>query len=91
MLTAVSIIAVEEINASYIGQLIQAMRDYSIPALDVKLEAAKAYTDRIQHDLTKTTWHQVSNYWRANNGKGRIFVSCQNSVLTVDTLPRLSS
>lgn len=75
-----SITAVLEINASYIAQLVQAMRDYSIPALDVKKAAADAYADRIQRDLEKTTWHQVSNYWRGNNGTGKIFVSiCEGS------------
>jgi hypothetical protein len=83
----VSITAVLEINASYIAQLIQAMRDYSIPALDVKQAAANAYAARIQRDLEKTTWHQVSNYWRGNNGKGKIFVStiAGSHLLTLQT------
>lgn len=69
-----SITTVLEIQAGYIGQLVQGMRDYKVPVLDVKKEAAEKYDEWILTRLKDTTWPTVNNYWRGNNGTGRIFV-----------------
>lgn len=70
-----SITTVIEIQTNYIGQLVQGMRDYRIPVLDVKRAPALEYDAWIAKELEKMTWMEVKNYWRGNDGHGRIFVS----------------
>jgi hypothetical protein len=71
----VSITTVLELQAAQLGKLIQGMRDYNVLVLDVKADAAKEYDAWIEKRLRTTTWYQVKNYWRGDNGMGRIFVS----------------
>ncbi|BEI94734.1 uncharacterized protein CcaverHIS019_0703150 [Cutaneotrichosporon cavernicola] len=67
-----SVTEVLEIQASYITQVLVAMRDNNIPKLEVKKAAAKAYDNHIAAQLELTTWPLVNNYWR-KGGSGRIF------------------
>lgn len=80
MLTAVSISSVLEIQAAYIARLVQTMRDYHLPVLSVKPAAAEEYEKWIARRLDKMVWYEVSNYWRANGGTGRIFTHYPGSV-----------
>lgn len=56
------------------------MRDYRLPELQVKQSATDAYEAWIERRLDKMVWYQVSNYWRANGGTGRIFTHYPGSV-----------
>lgn len=74
-----SVTEVLEIQAAYITQILQAMRDHRIPKLEVKKAAAKAYDDHIVAQLDRTTWPLVHNYWR-KGGNGRIFTHYPGSI-----------
>ncbi|WOO77228.1 Baeyer-Villiger monooxygenase [Vanrija pseudolonga] len=67
-----SVTIVLEFQAAYVTKLIAAMRDNSIPVLEVKQDAAEKYDQIIAKKLEKTTWPLVNNYWR-KGGSGRIF------------------
>lgn len=73
-LNHMSITAVLEIQAEYIGKIIQGMRDYQLPQIEPKLEAALKWDNWMEKKLERTTWQRVSNYWRAGR-TGRIYVS----------------
>ena len=75
-----SITTVIELQAIQLANLVQGMNDYSIPVLDVKRDATLKYDDWIEKRLRKTTWYQVKNYWRGNDGTGRIFTHYPGSV-----------
>ncbi|BEJ17999.1 hypothetical protein CspHIS471_0702760 [Cutaneotrichosporon sp. HIS471] len=74
-----SVTEVLEIQASYITQVLVAMRDNNIPKLEVKKAAAKAYDNHIAAQLELTTWPLVNNYWR-KGGSGRIFTHYPGSI-----------
>lgn len=79
-LNHMGITSVLEIQAAYIGQLVQAMRDFDIPELDAKREAAVKWDAWLERELQKTTWAQVTNtYWQAGRN-GRIFTHYPGSV-----------
>lgn len=75
-----SVTEVLEIQAAYITQMIQAMRDHRIPKLEVKRTAAVKYDTHIANQLERTTWPLVHNYWR-KGGTGRIFTHYPGSIL----------
>lgn len=75
-----SITSVLEIQAGYIGRLIQAMRDHHLPTLSAKRSAADTYNEWITRRLNKMVWYEVTNYWRADGGKGKIFTHYPGSV-----------
>lgn len=76
-----SVTEILEVQASYITQIVQAMRDNGITRLEVKADAAKAYDDRIAARLQRTTWPRIkSSYWQ-KGGHGRIFTHYPGTVL----------
>lgn len=76
-----SVTEILEVQASYITQIIRAMRDNGITKLEVKPDAAKAYDDRIAARLQRTTWPRIkSSYWQ-KGGHGRIFTHYPGTVL----------
>lgn len=74
-----SVTEVLEIQAAYITQIVQAMRDNNVPKLEVKRAAAEKYDQHIIRQLERTTWPLVHNYWR-KDGNGRIFTHYPGSV-----------
>ncbi|TXT09242.1 hypothetical protein VHUM_02716 [Vanrija humicola] len=81
-LNHMSITAVLEIQAEYIGKIIQGMRDYQLPQIEPKLEAALKWDNWMEKRLERTTWQRVSNYWRAGR-TGRIYTHYPGSVLSL--------
>ncbi|KAL1405960.1 hypothetical protein Q8F55_007642 [Vanrija albida] len=75
-----SILAILEINANYITQLIKNMRDYDVKELSAKKDRAAQYDDWVQKELHRTTWYQTETYWRTGGGKGKIFTHYPGSV-----------
>lgn len=76
-----SVTEILEVQASYITQVVRAMRDSGITKLEVKPDAAKKYDDRIAARLQRTTWPQIkSSYWQ-KGGHGRIFTHYPGTVL----------
>ncbi|TXT08696.1 hypothetical protein VHUM_02824 [Vanrija humicola] len=75
-----SILAILEINANYITQLIKNMRDYDVKELAPKKEKAVEYDNWVQKELHRTTWYQTETYWRTGGGKGKIFTHYPGSV-----------
>jgi hypothetical protein len=75
-----SVTTVLEIQAAYITQMVEAMRNHGIPKLEVKRPAAEAYDAWIERELKRTTWNRVANYWR-KEGNGRIFTHYPGTVL----------
>lgn len=79
-LNHMGITSVLEIQANYIGQMVQAMRDHDISEIEVKVDAAVKWDDWIAAELEKMTWSQVKNtYWQAGR-TGRIFTHYPGSV-----------
>ncbi|KAL1407909.1 hypothetical protein Q8F55_007345 [Vanrija albida] len=81
-LNHMSITAVLEIQAEYIAKIIQGMRDYQLPQIEPKLEAALKWDNWMEKRLEKTTWQRVSNYWREGR-TGRIYTHYPGSVLSL--------
>lgn len=75
-----SILAILEINANYVTELIKNMRDYDVKELSPKKEKAVEYDDWVQKELHRTTWYQTETYWRTGGGKGKIFTHYPGSV-----------
>lgn len=77
-----SVTEVLEIQAAYITQIVEAMRDSKIPKLEVRRSAAEKYDKWIERELKRTTWGYVHNYWR-KDGTGRIFTHYPGTILSM--------
>jgi len=68
-----SIAFILEVQANYIVQCIQAIKDQRIKALEVKRTAMEKWHKAISDRAEKTVWSQAKSYIRSNGGDGKVW------------------